>query len=225
MLPLPYQSAEMATDHHRTLLDEAAARRRLRSARVGDAHRPVSTVGPRTAPGGRLWLTALKQAAAVQIRPIRAADALLLRDGFARLGPDSRRSRFLGAKNVLTTAEVRYLTEVDHHDHEALVALNRVDGNGVGVARYIRDRDDVHSAEVAVTVVDDWQLRGIGTRLMVRLRRRALAEGITRFTALVLEENFGARRLMQHIPGSTTLVARDADRLSYVVELAGPRFA
>jgi hypothetical protein len=52
----------------------------------------------------------------VHIRPIRRTDEALLRDCFDRLGPASRRARFLGAKTVITPAETRYLTAVDHHD-------------------------------------------------------------------------------------------------------------
>src|SRR5689334_6429083 len=50
---------------------------------------------------------------------------------------------------------VRYFTDVDHHDHEAIVALSAGDGRGVGVARFVRAVDDDQAAEVAVTVVDD----------------------------------------------------------------------
>ena len=67
--------------------------------------------------------------------------AALLTDGFARLSARSRRSRFFTGKVRLSEAEVRYLTNVDHHDHEALGAVSR-DGRGVGVARYVRDRDE-----------------------------------------------------------------------------------
>ncbi len=204
---------DLAMQHRRALLDEADAFRLDRLARAART--------PRALPG----LAALTQAAAVQIRPIRPADDVLLSDGFGRLGPESRRTRFLGPKKALTPAEVRYLTDVDHHDHEALVALDRIDGTGVGVARYIRDRHDAQTAEVAVTVIDDWQRRGIGTRLITRLRRRALAEGVSRFTALVLAENAGARQLLRRMPGGATLIERDDERLAYLVELVCARGA
>lgn len=201
-----WPGADLADQHRQALLDDVANHRLQRLARAGTIYRAV--------PSRR-----------VQIRPIRPADDVLLSNGFARLGVQSRRTRFLGAKNVLTAAELQYLTDVDHHDHEALVALDRIDRSGIGVARFIRDRDDAHLAEVAVTVIDEWQLRGIGTRLVTRLRRRALAEGVTRFTALVLAENAGAQRLLRRFPGRATLIERDDDRLTYRVELARPRHA
>jgi hypothetical protein len=60
--------------------------------------------------------------------------------------------RFLNPHGRLTAAELRYLTEVDHRDHEALLAIDPRSGNSVGVARYIRDRARRGSAEIAVAV-------------------------------------------------------------------------
>lgn len=56
-------------------------------------------------------------------RPVRHDDAVMLVDGFDRLGAQSRRFRFLTAKNYLSPSELRSLTDIDHHDHEALGAL------------------------------------------------------------------------------------------------------
>ncbi len=84
---------------------------------------------------------------------------------------------------------VRYLTEIDHHDHEALVAVDEATGEGVGVARYVRDPQRGDVAEVAVTVIDDWQGRGLGTLLLEVISARAREKGITTFTALMLASN------------------------------------
>ena len=51
-------------------------------------------------------------------------------------------ARFLSPKRSLSAAELRFLTEVDHHDHEAIGALSPADGRGVGIARYIRAPGD-----------------------------------------------------------------------------------
>jgi hypothetical protein len=55
-----------------------------------------------------------------------------------------------------------------HYDHEALGALSHPGGRGVGIARYIRNADDPLAADVAVSVVDDWQRRGLATELRHR---------------------------------------------------------
>jgi RimJ/RimL family protein N-acetyltransferase len=131
----------------------------------------------------------LRDGSAVLIRQVRSTDAPLLADGFTRLSPRSRRMRFLGAKTTLSPAELRYFTEVDHHDHDAIAALSAADGRGVGIARYIRDAADPQAAEIAITIVDDWQGRGLGTELLSWLSGRARQAGIHRLTALVAAEN------------------------------------
>jgi len=137
---------------------------------------------PRAAVTGRP--VKLRDGSKVRIRQIQPADAPLLADGFARLSGKSRQMRFLARKDRLSAAELRYFTDLDHRDHEALGALDQADGRGVGIARYVRDAKDPRAAEVAVTIVDDWQGRGLGTELLSRLSDRARQAGIDRFTAL-----------------------------------------
>ena len=145
-------------------------------------------------------LTVLRDGSKVAIRQVRSTDAALLADGFARLSERSRQLRFLGVKNHLTVAELRYLTDVDHHDHEALGALSR-DGRGVGVARFIRDTKDPESAEVAITIVDEWQGRGLGTKLLELLSDRARDEGVARFTAAVAADNIASSKMVRNAGG------------------------
>ena len=146
------------------------------------------------------------------------ADAGLLADGFARLSDRSRRMRFLGPKEALSAAELRYFTDVDHRDHEALGALDHARGGGVGIARYVRDRDDPHTAEIAVTVIDDWQGRGLGTELLARLSDRACQEGIRRFTAAVAADNAAMTGLLRNF--GADLVGREFGTLEYEMALA-----
>jgi hypothetical protein len=79
------------------------------------------------------------------------------------LSAQSRRLRFLTPKQALSPAELRYSTDVDHHPHEAVGALNHADGRDVGIARYIRDADDPQAAEIAVIIIEDRQGQGLGT--------------------------------------------------------------
>jgi GNAT superfamily N-acetyltransferase len=126
---------------------------------------------------------------AIEIRPVRPEDRPALQAGFDRLSERSRYRRFLSPHPRLTDAELRYFTDVDHHDHEALVAIDTTSGDGVGIARYVRSPVDHRVAELAVAVVDDWQGHGIGTRLTLALADRAREEGITAFRAVVLTDN------------------------------------
>ena len=109
----------------------------------------------------------------------------------------------------LSEEMVRYLTDVDHHDHEAVVALDAATGEGVGVARYVRDRDRPERAEAAVTVIDDWQGRGLGTLLLELLAVRAREEGIDRFTALMLASNDEMMELLESL-GPVRVIDREA---------------
>jgi GNAT superfamily N-acetyltransferase len=131
----------------------------------------------------------LRDGSRVRLRQGRSADKQLLLRGFKRLSPESRYRRFLAARPELNEAMVRYLTEIDHHDHEAIAALDEKTGEGIGVARYVRDPQRRDVAEVAVTVIDDWQGKGVGTLLLEVLGARARAEGIRGFTALMLATN------------------------------------
>jgi RimJ/RimL family protein N-acetyltransferase len=150
---------------------------------------PSGAPSPQTdVPAGKR-VVPLRDGSKVLIRPVRSADAELLAEGFERLSARSRRMRFLTIKKQLSRTELRYLTDIDHHDHEALGALSLGDGRGVGVIRYIRDAHDPDAAEIALTIVDEWQGRGLGTELLARLTSRARAEGVRRFTALVAEDN------------------------------------
>ncbi len=173
---------------------------------------------PRPAVKGRP--VALRDGSKVLIRQVHSADAPLLADGFARLSPQSRQMRFLTGKKELSRAELRYFTDVDHRDHEALGALDHADGRGVGIARYIRDAEDPQAAEIAVTIADDWQGRGLGTELLTRLSGRARSEGIHRFTALVAADNTAMAGLLQNM--SASLVGRGPGTVEYEITLMAP---
>jgi GNAT superfamily N-acetyltransferase len=126
----------------------------------------------------------------VLIRPIRPADGPLLAAAFERLDPESRRLRFFSPMPRLSPSLLRWMVEVDHHDHEALAAvLADAPDRVVGVARYVRLTAHPGDAEVAVTVCQHRRRQGLGTALLRHLRRAALANGIERFTGEVLPEN------------------------------------
>jgi RimJ/RimL family protein N-acetyltransferase len=136
----------------------------------------------------------------IVIRPIRPSDKVLLAEGIARLSPRSARFRFLAPKNRLTTAELRYLTEIDFVDHYALVAVRADDPRrAAGVGRWVRDAERADVAELAIVVDDDLQRQGLGTEIAHALADAARARGIGRFTGLALTENIAARRLFARL--------------------------
>jgi RimJ/RimL family protein N-acetyltransferase len=135
------------------------------------------------------WEERLRDGSPILVRPIRADDRDELAEGMRRLSPESRYRRFFTPTSQLSQSQLRDLTEVDHRDHEALVALEPATGHGIGVARFVRSPNDPELAEVAVAVADSWQGRGAGTVLLHRLTERAREEGVRRFSAEILAEN------------------------------------
>jgi RimJ/RimL family protein N-acetyltransferase len=140
----------------------------------------------------------LPDGAVVLIRPIRPDDKGMLADGLRRLSPESAQRRFLTPKRSFSRTELRYLTEVDGRDHVALVAENPREPvrRLIAVARFVRHQDDSDAAEVAVTVADDWQGRGLASLLGEHLAHAARNREIRRFTATMAADNVPAHRLM-----------------------------
>ena len=132
--------------------------------------------------------TQLPDGETITIRPIEVADRAQLVAGFDATSEQSRFVRVKRGVDHLTETELDYLVNVDGKDHVALVAVLET-GQGIGVARYVRDPDDARVAEAALIVIDSHQGRGIGTKLLQALADAALENGIDAFTAYVLPEN------------------------------------
>ena len=151
------------------------------------------------------------------VRAIRPADAPGLVEAFEQLSETSRYRRFFTVKPHLSERSVIFFTDVDHHDHEALVAVAPGSGQLVGVARFLRNPGEPDQAEAALTVIDSWQQRGVGTALLRELAQRAAEEGIRYFTAEILAENRPMLTLARRLgPAETT---RDGTTVSARIDL------
>jgi RimJ/RimL family protein N-acetyltransferase len=151
-----------------------------------------------------MWAERLRDGREIVVRPIRPDDRAELAAGMRRLSPESRYRRFFTPTSDLSESQLTYLTEVDHHDHEALVAVEPGTEHGIGVARFIRSPEDRERAEVAVAVADSWQGQGVATALLDRLAERARAEGVRRFSAEILAENRPMLELIEEVGPVTT---------------------
>ena len=75
--------------------------------------------------------------------------------------------RFFAQVAELSPKQLDFLTHPDHRSHEAWGALDSkfAEPTGIGVARYIAMPERPGVAEVALTVVDDYQRIGAGSLL------------------------------------------------------------
>ncbi len=135
----------------------------------------------------------------VHLRTVRPSDKEMMRRGFERLSPDSRYARFMTPKMSLSDRELRYLTEVDGVDHFALGAIRKHlvgPDEGVGAARFVRVADRPDTAEPAVTVLDDYQGKGLGTVMLQRLIEAAWERDVRWFCTELLAENTASRKMI-----------------------------
>lgn len=151
--------------------------------------------------------TSLRDGSPVLIRPVVPEDKPILREGFTRLSEQSRYRRFMRPVKELSEADLDYLTRIDYTSHMAWVAVdpNNPEHPGLGVARYIQLPHNPTIAEVAITVVDSHQGKGLGAILLSVITRSAIQQGITAFVAHVLVENAPMLRLFTELGGTVTI--------------------
>jgi RimJ/RimL family protein N-acetyltransferase len=140
----------------------------------------------------------LRDGTQLLVRHVRPEDKWIIAKGWTELSETSQRRRFLAPKPRLTESDLRYLTEVDGQSHVALIVLRADNWNRlVGVARFVRLCDDPETAEVAITVGDPMQGKGVGRQLGVLIADEARKRGVKRFVASILSDNVPALRLMR----------------------------
>ena len=126
------------------------------------------------------------------------SDGDLVSRMFTKLSPESVYRRFfspISRSDIFQTSLLR----VDHHDHEAIAAVEG--GEVVGLAQYAR-LPGAKQANLAIVVADGWQRQGLGTRLIAALADRAIDEGIDSFAVDIQGDNYGALRLFKRVaPG------------------------
>jgi RimJ/RimL family protein N-acetyltransferase len=101
------------------------------------------------------------------------------------------RDRFFSIKLDLTPAELKYFTEVDFDQHVALVAELETESGyqPAAVGRLVRTSGQPDHAEIAITVTDALQGKGIGKIMLRRLIDCARDLGVRHIDASVLAEN------------------------------------
>lgn len=155
------------------------------------------------------------------ILPLLPQDKELLREGYENLSAETRNHRFLASVPHLTEGMLHHLVDdVDGVDHIALalVVLDEDNvGTPVGVARMIRYADRPTEADVAVTVVDDWQGHGVASALLAELVQERPV-GVSRIVTAVAADNAASLAMLRRL-GETTATPAGIGRLDVVVEL------
>ncbi len=117
------------------------------------------------------------------IREILPSDKEYLRLGLKEMSPESKRQRFQSGKSDFSEKELKFLTEIDYVNHMCFVAYLSLENENTpaGIIRGIRDPHQPNKLEVAVTIIDQFQGRGLGLKLMSELKTWALKNKITHF--------------------------------------------
>lgn len=131
------------------------------------------------------------------IEPLRRGDIASIIDLFEQMSAKSRRQRFLTSMPRLSTKMLTALGDVDGVRHIAVAA--RAGGRCVGIARAVATRRDPSVADVAVSVADAHQGKGLGRRLVDVLAGEARARGIRMFEATMDPGNYAARGLARSV--------------------------
>ncbi len=153
--------------------------------------------------------TALRDGTPVRMRPVQPDDKHLLEVGMKHLSEESRYFRFFRPVSALPEKLLCQFTEIDQVNHEAVGALDigETPGNPIGVERYIRMPEQETTAEVAVTLVDSHQGKGLGTLLLAFLAQRVIENSIGEFAAIVLSDNHRMLGLFKKLGASTNFAA------------------
>ena len=130
------------------------------------------------------------------LRPVLPGDSARTLHGHVRFSAETLYRRFMSAR-VPSTALMDYLAEVDYVDHFVWVMTDQ-DGHPMADARFVREDDKPGVAEIAFTVADAYQGRGIGSFLIAALSVAARVAGIEKFSGRMLADNVAMRTIMDH---------------------------
>ncbi len=142
------------------------------------------------------WREKLDNGVEVFIRPISKEDESRERQFIESLSPKTRSYRFFEGMKSPSPKLLKQLTDIDHQNSEALIALIDKDGEEleIGVARYALTSDD-NTCECALVVGDEWQNSNLGVILMQHLIDIARQRGIQKLYAIEAWENTWIRNI------------------------------
>lgn len=153
------------------------------------------------------------------LRPVLPGDIERTARGHVQFSRETLYKRFMSPR-VPSPSLMDYLFEVDYVDHFVWVVTDN-DGCPIADARFVRDEHESTIAEIAFTVGDDYQGRGIGTFLFAALAVAARVAGIEKFSGRVLSDNLPMRTIMDRY--GAFWERDDVGIVKTVIDVPGPR--
>lgn len=165
----------------------------------------------------------LRDGESVLLRPLKSTDDALFRDFFYDAGEQTVYHRYMGSKQSYPRLERDRVVNVDYRNNMSIAAIARRSGGAkmVGLGEWQRDPKDPDIAEVAFLIRDEWQQRGLGTRLLRYIINLARNQGIARLCAEVMAENSGMLHLFQRT-GYPVHLSSDEGIYTVVINLDQP---
>lgn len=136
----------------------------------------------------------------VLLRPVRISDEPLLKDFFYSLSDESLYQRFISARKDIPHEMLQEFVVIDYTQKMVILAVLGESGKEiiVGIGQYDLNRD-MHTAEIALAVRDEYQKHGLGIVLITYLTHLAKKRGLLGFTAEVLVGNDPVFRLFDRM--------------------------
>lgn len=141
-----------------------------------------------------------------------------INQGMKELSTQSVRNRFLGAKKELTKRELEYLTTLDGFNHFAL-GLKNLKNEGIGVARMVKDQQDTNQTEIAITIIDRYHGKGLGTLLYQMILLAAYERGADTISVHLLRENQQMQKIVTKI-GKRERTLYEHELVTYFIKLS-----
>lgn len=141
--------------------------------------------------GGNSFFYPTRDSTYICYKTLEKGDRQKVIEGFKKLSAKSVYHRFFGFIKELSEKQLDDLLSLDNTDHVAWAAFDIIDEDtiGVGVGRFKRSQSDTKEAEIALTVIDDYQDLGVGTTLLAILYFLAPKLGIEIFTGIIMADN------------------------------------
>ncbi len=156
----------------------------------------------------------------VTIRPLHASDTEMEAEFVRHLSEQTRRYRFFGGVKELSPAELKLLCDVDGRQSMAFVATVQKNGRetAIGVSRYaLSMKEGVR--EMALTIADEWQQKGLDEQLMAQLIKYAKSQGVKQLYCVELAENYAMHELAKRLGMSAERDPEAATEVIYSLAL------